>query len=495
MMIEQLNSQQDYMPDVLSCLANLSADEVFTPPELASFMLDQYPDEVWSNPELRFLDPCCKSGVLLREAAARLMVGLSEAIPDPEKRREHIFVNMLYGLAITELTAEISRRTLYYTKDPTNPNLSAHPFPEDKPEGNILYVPSKHSFKKGRCTICGAPESLEREGMENYAYAFIHHSNIYNMNFDVILGNPPYQLADSPDHPGSSASPIYHLFVERALEYNPRYLSLIIPARWYSGGKGLESFRGHMIQDRSLRLLVDYPVLYDVFPGVKIRGGVCYFLRDANYNGNCEVVTMVEGKEISRAKRDLRQGGDVLIRSNEAVSVFDKVQSRNERHMSDLVSSRNPFGFSTTFKGYSDKKSKSKSVKLYLRGGIGWVAPKQITQNQNWVDLWKVVTPKAHDYQGRFEVIEPNSACTETYLVAGVFSSEDEARNYAAYLATRFARFLISLRKNSHNMAASTFAFVPVLDMSKEWTDEKLYKRYGLTQKEIDHIEATIKEM
>ncbi|MDP3057426.1 MAG: Eco57I restriction-modification methylase domain-containing protein [bacterium] len=304
------------MPDILDCIANLSSDEVFTPPQLANNILNLLPDKVWQNPDLKFLDPACKTGIFLRECAKRLMAGLEKAIPDENKRREHIFKNMLYGLAITDITSLMSRRSLYYSKS-ANSKHSVVKFENE--QGNIIYENIKHTFENKKCIYCGAAESIQSRGesLEGHAYQFIHLNNLFNnMKFDVIVGNPPYQL--DTGGVGAQATPIYQKFIETAMELNPRYLSMIVPSRWFAGGMGLNDFRARMLSDKRLKVLVDHPNAEDCFPGVEIKGGVCYFLWDSKHNGECEVVSMLGGEEVSRAKRSLGEH-DVFIRFNESI--------------------------------------------------------------------------------------------------------------------------------------------------------------------------------
>ncbi len=488
-----------HKPDILDCISNLSSDEVFTPPSVVKTMLDQLPEELWSNPSLTFLDPSTKSGVFLREIAKRLMVGLQDVIVDEDERRVHIFSKMVFGYAITDLTGNIARRTLYYTKAANSEN-SVVKF--DDPQGNIRYVRSNHNYVKGKCLNCGAPEgSLDRgDSLENYAYHFIHSSEVNKMKFDVIIGNPPYQLED--DGYGNSSLPIFQHFVNQAISLKPKYLSMIIPARWYSGGKGLDDFRRQMIQDRNIKTLIDFPKLFDCFPGVEIKGGVCIFLRESGYNGNCFVKTVIEGAVISESVRDLRDGGDVLIRSNFGVPILKKVQAKNEQTLDSVVSSRKPFGLSTTDVG-TDKPTTKDALVLYRRGGKGFISKSKITANIENIGKWKVYTAKAGDGHGRVPMIvsgepiigEPESVCSETYLVAGFFDTESEANNFAHFLRSKFCRFLISLRKNTQQVTKDVFGFVPVLSHKTIWTDKKLYERYGFDLNEIEHIESTIREM
>jgi site-specific DNA-methyltransferase (adenine-specific) len=504
----------NYNPDVLSCIANLSSDEVFTPPHLANQILDMLPADLWSDRKATFLDPGCKSGVFLREIAKRLDDGLATKFPDRQKRMNHIFKNQLYGLAITELTALLSRRSVYCSKTANGKYSVCESF--DNAEGNIRFRRVEHTWAKGSCTYCGAnEESYERGGeLESHAYAFIHTNKpeeIFNMKFDVIVGNPPYQLNDGGGS-GTSAVPIYQKFVESAIRLNPRYFMMITPSRWFAGGKGLDEFRMRMLKERRLRCLVDYPKLYDGFPGVKIRGGVSYFLWDRDYSGPCAVQTMWDGKPLGKpVKRDLGTY-DVLVRRNEAVSILDKVRAyrvsdRPEQTLDKRVSGRKPFGFPSKFQGKKSPAGLADPIKLYGnqagRAVVSWIGRRAIRVNAAWVDEWKVLVSKAQGTSAAVEtkflsnpiLARPREVCTETYLVAGRFKTEDAAARYADYLRTRFVRFLISLRKLTHNAARGVYAFVPDIPLDRGWTDQKLYKRYDLTDQEIAFIESIVKPM
>ncbi len=494
-----LVDNKSHVPDILDCIANLSSDEVFTPPEVANQVLDLLPKEIWSDPKIKILDPCCKTGIFLRESARRLMVGLEKTIPNEEERREHIFKKMLYGIAITELTGLVSRRSLYYSKDASS-DYSIVQF-KDK-EGNITYKRTEHDYVQGKCRICGSPyENLERgDSMENYAYQFIHEEEVFKMKFDVIVGNPPYQIQDGGA--GASASPIYQLFVNQAFRLKPRYVSMIIPSRWFAGGKGLDSFREQMLQSTKFQYLVDFPAASELFPSVEIKGGVCYFLWDEKYDGRCEVITFQDGKESSRASRYLGEHGDIFVRFNEALPILEKIQAKANSFLDEQIAPSKPFGLRTFFNEYKDAPFKN-SVALYGNGGKYYVRRDQILANHHWIDKWKVLTSNGygagegypHQILGVPILAEPNSACTETYIVCGIYETEKEAKNFENYMRTKFFRFLVALRKNTQHVTQSKFRFVPSLDMKENWTDKKLYSLYGLSQDEITFIDSIVREM
>lgn len=489
-----------HIPDILDCLAQLSNDEVPTPPTLARAMLDLLPAEVWTDPDLRWLDPFCKSGVFLREVAVRLLAGLEEWEPDHEKRREHIYRNMLWGTSITEMTGHISRRSLYYSRDAAGPE-SVVTFPD--PAGNLPFVLADHTFVDKKCTVCGAPVDLERgSGRENYAYAFIHKAypteGMAEMKFDVIVGNPPYQIGTEGF--GATASTVYHRFVEQAIALNPRYVLMITPSRWFTGGKGLGDFRTSMLTDRHLRRIVDNPKLFDCFPGVEIKGGVSYFLWDREHDGDCEFSTRIGGAIVSTDTRDLRSGDGVLVRDNSAVSIIEKAAVAHE-HLDTQVSVRKPFGLNifSNFPGSVPEPFEG-AIPMIYASKVGFSRSDQIERNHDWVNRWKVLIPKAGDGHGR-EVsyvlgepiaLAPGSACTQTYLIAGMFDTREETENYAYYLATKFVRFLVLQRKTTQDVTPDRFRFAPMLDMSRRWTDDDLYEQFGLTEEERAHIEATI---
>jgi site-specific DNA-methyltransferase (adenine-specific) len=509
----------NYNPDVLSCLANLSNDEVFTPPELVNKMLDLLPDDLWQNKDAKFLDPVTKSGVFLREIAKRLNEGLKTQIPDQQTRINHIFKHQLYGIAITELTSLLARRSVYCSKFANGQYAIVEGFAN--PQGNILFSRIEHTWKQGKCTFCGASQTeYDRDaGVETHAYQFIHTDKPQtlfgkDMKFDVIIGNPPYQLSDGGGT-GSSAMPIYHMFIEQAKNLTPKYLVMITPSRWFSGGRGLDEFRDRMLKDNRLRVIHDYLKASDCFPGVEIKGGVSFFLWDRDNRGTCEIITHENGGIKSIAERPLLENGtDVFIRYNEAIPILRKIQQHSESSFSELISGNDPFGFDIREENsYRRVLPKYKlapfenSVKFYYytweRNGIGYINKDQIRKNKSWVNEYKIYITKAygageeypHQIINKPFIGENNSCSTETYLVIGPFEEKKHALNVQAYITTRFFRFLVLLRKITQGAYKSVYYFVPTQNFNENWTDEKLYAKYGINQKEIDFIESMIRPM
>ena len=519
-------------PDVLTCIANLSNDEVFTPPELANQMLDTLEqswasgnngENLWANKEVTFLDPCTKSGVFLREIVKRLNVGLTAEIPDLTERVNHILTKQVFGIGITQLTSLLARRSLYCSKNAKGKYSIAREFETN--EGNIWFERTEHTWVNGKCKFCGASkgEYSRTSELETHAYVFIHSENIKKqlsemfgakMQFDVIIGNPPYQLSDGGA--AASARPIYHLFIEQAKKLEPRFLCMVVPARWYSGGKGLDDFRASMLRDDRVRRLFDFPSSNDVFPGTQIKGGVCYFVWDRENKGPAEITSYDRGEVVSNATRQLLEPGlDVFIRYNDGLVILRKVmkfeasetyQQKNltlpvSKRFSSLISSRKPFGFTTDFRG-KEKSSKS-NVKIYQNGGVAFVERKDVIAGRELIDCWKVFVSAAygagdtypHSIIGAPLLGSLGSVSTETYLCVGPFVTEDEAQNVRQYMATRFVRFLILLRKPTQHATKEVYSFVPVQDFSQRWTDEKLYKKYGVTEEEIAFIEKMVRPM
>jgi site-specific DNA-methyltransferase (adenine-specific) len=491
----------NYNPDVLSCIANLSNDEVFTSPKLANDMLDLLPIELWRNPEATFLDPCSKSGVFLREITRRLMEGLIDQIPDRQERLDHILKNQVFGISITHLTSFLSRRSLYCSKA-ANGKYSITPG-FDTVEGNVFFDSMQHTWKQGSCIYCGASQSeYDRDDiLETHAYQFIHDqlpAKIQNMKFDVIIGNPPYQLNTGSS--SAQATPLYDKFVQQAKKLNPRYLSMIIPSRWYSGGMGLNAFRSGMLNDKNIRILVDYPNAKDCFPGIELRGGVCYFVWDRDNSGECEYTNISNGSS-NTIVRDLSQYS-TFIRWNQALQIVKKINDKKEGSLAEIISTVSPFGLPTSLRG---KTGKSKdSLVLHSSGGVGYISPNEIKTGVDLINKYKVLISQT--ISGNMEVppfkviailkvLKPKEVCTHSYLIAGASDDEDKAQNLKSYLETKFVRLLLTQSVSGIHISRNSFVFVPLQDFSEPWTDEKLYKKYNLNQEEIDFIESMIRPM
>ena len=507
--------------DVLDCLANLSNDEVFTSPAVVNRMLDTLPEALWSNPNAKFLDPVTKSGVFLREIAKRLMKGLATVIPDPQERLDHILGQQLYGIAITQLTALMARRTLYCSKDTTELAhcLTGIFAQQGNPDGNIYFAPCEHTFVKGKCSYCGATErefgTEQRSALEQHAYLFIHNKNPYKeMQFDVIIGNPPYQMSDGSGGSSDSAVPIYNKFVEQAIMLNPRYLCMIIPSKWMVGGRGLKKFRENMVENKKIKILYDFENSKDCFPGQNLDGGVCYFLLDREYKGKTDYIFRSnEGEEI-KSKRFLKNNYfEYIIRNNRVLSIIE--ESSSEESFSKIVSQVRPYGIRgflfNTPERYPNSnlsfKPFEKALKIYgvkgIKGGakriIGYISRDIVTNGFDSIDKYKLffTTSYSTNAINPPEIIkaQPNEICTETFLLVGPFDTEKEQLNCLKYMNTKFFKFLLYLGKGTMHVTKSVFGLIPLQDFDEEWTDEKLYRKYGLTAEEIAYIEKMVRPM
>jgi site-specific DNA-methyltransferase (adenine-specific) len=506
-------------PDVLTCIANLSNDEVFTPPELANRMLDTLAEawaanhggaNIWADKTVRFLDPCTKSGVFLREITSRLVKGLVEEIPDLTERVNHILTKQVFGIAITQITSHLARRSVYCSKHATSKHSIAKGFANDV--GNIWFERIEHTWAGEKCKFCGAGKSVfdRAEGLETHAYTFIHTDNIKarldellgkNMQFDVIIGNPPYQLASDG---GTRDVPIYQRFVEQAKALEPRYLTMVIPSRWMASGLGLSEFRQIMLTDRKMRKLVDYPAAADVFPGVEVKAGVCYFLRDSSYEGDCNVTTIRGGEIVGPVKRNLSEY-DVFVRNARAVAILHKVLSRRETPINTILARDKEFGWTSNFDGFHDKERSGDVPLFYIRTmkrGVGYIKREAVTKSNHLVDTWKVLVPQAfnggdglpHQILGKPLIAPSPSVCTQSFLFFNL-SSLKAAKSLQSYYTTRFFRFLVSLRKITQHATHSTYVWVPMQIWDRTWTDEELYAKYRITEEEQAYIESQVKAM
>lgn len=442
----------DRATTALNKFGRLSDSEVVTPSKVADEMVALLPDKD-INDGTKILDIAAKQG----EFAVALYKRFGDKVKDN-----------IYSVTTSTVTYEFTRKIYDILKMPIE-NIFV-----DFTSYDIIGIDAEKRIKE-----------------------------LSDMKFDVIIGNPPYQESDGGGRESSAIS-LYHKFVESAKMMNPKYMSMIIPARWYAGGKGLAGFRKEMLQDSKLSQIHDFPETSDCFSSLNIRGGVCYFLRDTSHTGNCKITNYKGGVSISSRERPIRESGcDIFIRYNDAISILRKVQQHREDTFSSIVSSRNPFQIPSNFNKYKTEKDDIYKIKLYRFGEDGYVCEEQVSRNNDLIAKWKVIDSKAspggdeypHQILTRPIISEPNSVCTETYLIIKTAKSKVEAQNIVSYIHTRFFRFMVSLIKNTQNISKGVYAFVPVQDFSKPWTDSELYAKYNLTKKEIAFIESMIKPM
>lgn len=489
---------------------------------------------IWTDSTVRFVDPFTKSGVFLREITKRLLKGLEHEFPNLQQRVDQILTNQVFGVATAPLEALIARRSVYCAKFANGQHSISTKFTDE--QGNIKFQAINHSWGggktrvltandagdtieitvDGKCVYCGANQrDYDREELENYAYPFLHTNNpnqflneIFgtDMKFDVVIGNPPYQLGQSGgESVGGFAMPIYQKFVRSAKSLEPRFICMITPSRWFAGGRGLDDFRAEMLSDRRIRSLCDFPNAKEVFPGTQIEGGVSYFLWDANWNAECTVQTFEGGVPTSAPMPRFLNTYDVLVRRNDAIPILEKViaASSTRGSIAEQVFPIQPFGLRTNFLGETSPNGMRDPILLYRNGGTAFVESSDIQKNREITDRWKVLLGAAYGSSGSAPiqvyntpiVAAPRTACTETYLVIGTFDTEPEARNFAIYLSTKFVRYLVSLKKNTQHLYSERFSFVPNLTMEQTWTDELLYDEFALSEQERNLINSTIREM
>lgn len=566
----------NHIPDVLDCLASLSNDEVFTPPRVVNQMLDLLPEEVFKSRETTFLDPFTKSGVFLREITKRLLeyqvpkyndiafeieqitkLAIQEAVSlgklNPkdndyelkaraigdaaikkhkdaarffqfrqrlQEALDHILTKQVFGIAITELTAQLARRSLYCSKNAAGQYSISESVFKGNSNGNIRFVSMKHTWRNGSCVYCGASASnLDRpDDYESHAYEFIHVDNpeeiFMGLGFTVICGNPPYHLRDGGND--SSATPIYNEFVNKAIALNPHYLIMIIPSRWMQAGKGLDNFRKNMMDDLRISYLVDFADDSECFPAsVHVDGGVCYFLWNRDYKGQMHHVFHSNRHEVIETNRFLRSPlSDVVIRDYRQISILEKVRSFSEEVITSIVSSRKPFGVATDLfnnpSRYPDanmnKTFFANSVHIFgvkgHKGGAKRVdayVDKDFIVDNGTCDKYKLFFTTSYSSNAVIppEPIRafPGDVCTETFLTFGNFNTENEMNNCYDYIHTTFFRALLYFRRGSLRVTKSVFNYIPLQDFSKSWTDVELYAKYNFTKEEINFIESLIKPM
>jgi len=544
--------RQNRAPDVLNTIANLSSDEVFTPPKLVNKMLDTLADawaaendgaSIWSDPDVTFLDPATKSGAFLREIVKRLVEGQGNPPEGSQERKvlvDRILRTQVFGIAITTLTALVARRSIYCSKDATSKHSIAPS--SATPDGNIWFQRSEHEWTgrksklrvsggkerqvevpaTGSCKWCPANERDYGRGgdLESHAYPLLHTDDpialvheIYGgkMHFDVIIGNPPYQLGAQKDATSERLGrvrdvPIYQQFIQAAKSLEPRYLTMITPSRWFAGGLGLSKFRDEMLTDPRLRSIVDFPASGDVFPGVDISGGVSYFLWDSAYDGETAVTT-VRGDVADTTLRDLSEF-DIFVRESRSAVILRKVLAHSEPSIREILSADKEFGWTSNFDGFHALKRRGDIPIHYNRQGkrlVGYINRSSVGKRAELIDTWKVMIPSAGFEHGGGDgkamrvlshpfIASPPSVCTQTYLFFHL-SSQEQAESVQSYLTTRFLRFLVSLRKITQHASPATYTWVPQQPWDHIWTDAELVEKYGLTDDEIAYVGSVIKPM
>lgn len=451
---------------------------IFTPQKIVREMLSTLPPEVW-NSHTTFLDPAVKSGVYLVEIFNRFMEtpSLIKEFPDNKERSKHILKNQIFGIAIDNLSCLTAQRNLYgYIGGESNIRTIENYINLVKNKDSKYYI-----------------EAVKKEFNE--------------MKFNVVIGNPPYQDGKSDSNRGAKA--VYNNFIEKAKQLCPKYMSFIIPAKWYSGGLGLDDFRRDMLNDYRISEIHDYPDTEDVFQDVYIMGGVCYFIWDSDKKSKmCKIITHQHGNLDIMQRLLLLDGTDTFIRSNRASVIIQKVISNSSGFMDKYISPLTPFGLPSTEKGSLIKTSESQ-VGWWVTGNdtkggaMNYIERYEIQKNQDYIDRHKVFITKANDNMLNFpyKVLnkpfygEPNTACNGSFLVVGPFENKDICENVISYMCTKFFRFCMQQRKYSQNTSQDTYKFVPIQDFSHPWTDEMLYAKYNLTEEEIEYIESTIKPM
>ncbi|MCQ2753053.1 MAG: Eco57I restriction-modification methylase domain-containing protein [Bacilli bacterium] len=558
-----VETADDYIEnfDILETITNVGNDEVFTPRKTCDMILDSLPDEVWHNPNYKWLNPATKNGVFEREIAIRLDEGLKNIIKDTEKRRKHILQNMIFAIGQTKFTSNVARRTLYYCSQANRKcdGIKAEDghyvngyaigngswFKDE--EGNIKTPCTDHEIspKTKKCIYCNMSKDskyMDANQLEKYAYEFIHINHLIlnkhlqkrffkgdkNMKFDVIIGNPPYQLSDGGAQ--SSARPIYHLFVNQAIALNPKYISMIIPSRWMIGGKGLDEFREFMINNKQFKLLHDFVNPKICFPNNDIKGGVCYFLWDRDYSGECDISLHTQSG-IRKSRRYLKEKGmDIYVRDDVLIEIMKKVVARKEKTLDTIVSASKPYGFRAETMVSASKFglpefSENKIKNGYEIFGLGdkmkrtWkYLPKNypLPKKSPCLNKYKVFIAEAYGCGAIGEVPStpvlstpvlstPGQLCTETFLEIGPFEQPHEAENLIKYIKTKFFRALVGIQKQTQHTTQKVYRFVPILNFANNkdinWNNsisdinKQLYKKYNLTKKEIDYIEENIQEM
>ena len=556
-----VENSTDYIEnfDILETITNVGNDEVFTPRKICDEMLDALPEEVWHNPNYKWLNPCSKNGIFEREIAIRLDKGLKDIIPETEKRRKHVLQNMIFSIGLTKFTSHVARRTLYYCNDASRKcdglkaddghYINGYSIGNgswfNTSDGNILTPRSDHKFgKDNRCIYCGIRSDskyVDPNQREQYAYEFIHNNKNFlleqhlqkkffngdkNMKFDIIIGNPPYQLSFGIQGTNSANSlSIYNNFISNAISLNPKYVSMITPSRWMTKtAQGIpEEWVDKMIKDNRFVSIDDYQYGGDVFSTVEIKGGVSFFLWDRDYNGKCTYTYhYTNNKEkITRIDYLDSKNAGVVIRDPKSFAIIDRISKvegfyyeKEDENFSGLVSPKHFFDngglLTSNWKDYKLEQSKEYNIKYYVSqqsNGVpfGWISEKQLPTNKHTLQLHKVFIPAAGGSGTDKKILgtpfygEPMSVCSQTYLVIGYDPKhnldENKCKNIIKYIQTRFFRYLVSVKKKTQNGPRGVYQFVPLQDFSKPWTDKELYAKYKLSDEEIRVIEDNIEEI
>ena len=471
---------EDQGEDIFDYIPPQETNQIFTPRKVVQMMVDMLEEnnpEIFSDYRMKFLDPYAKSGMYIAEIVKRLFEGLSKQIPNPQERLKWILENQVYALAPSNIIYNIVKNYVF---------------------SDFKGISTKNIIELDLVEYISDKEAINWQQVVQETFGG------EELKFDVIIGNPPYQLETGGA--GRQAKPIYHLFVEAAKKLEPLYLSMIIPSRWFAGGMGLIHFRKNMLQDRHIRVIVDYSNAKDCFPNISLSGGVCYFLRDRDKPGDCLFRNIHNGKATEMFR--MLDEFPVLVRYIEAVSILRKILGHKEKKIMKLASSLTPFGLPTNYRGSTTPKQDS-DLTVYSSEGISFISRNEITKGMKYIDNYNVLVSKTGSEHagepssdGKYRVLssamrilEPGEICTHSYFVIGNFTQRSYAENLLSYLKTRLVRFLILQSMSSINVSRNVFRFVPVQNFELYWTDEKLYVKYGLTKEEIDFIESMIRPM
>lgn len=452
--------------------------EIVTPDKIVKAMVDMLPAEVW-NSKTKFLDPACKGGEYLREIYDRLMENetMQSDFPNDIARSNHILKNQIYGIALSQVSLDRTTKKL---------------FGEDR---NIKIIPDYINKLKG-INMGSRPD-----GKQNNIGDILNKEFGKDMEFDVVIGNPPYQEESG----GRNAKPLYNDFVRNM--YDICSISCFItPSRWVTGGIGLDSFREWMLSLDCIQYIRDFRNATKIFNGVIISGGVMYYLINKSYHGKCNIEYTDDFGNKTTYNRLINQYS-IYIRDNNAVKIVDKVDKTNT--LDTIMSSLNPFGIDADMRGYSEPTNINK-YRLLSSGGYGYISEYEIEKGTEYLPYYKTIVAKALSSKpgkilGTTSVLGPNEVCTFSYFIAGHTLDKNKAVNLEKYLQTRFLRFLLFITTASINTSKKNYEFVPLQDFTSssdiDWSqsisniDQQLYKKYNLSDEEIAYIESTIKPM